>query len=98
MQHRIPFLFRTCLLLLAGTLLAFIVSPIRISALEITLIWDSNNEPDLAGYRVYVREEGEAFDYDRPDWEGPETNCTIQGLDDDTQYYFVVRAFDTYGN
>ena len=98
MQPRYAFLFRTSLLVLTGTLLMLIVLPPRAVALDVTLIWGSNSEPDLAGYRVYLRAEGETFDYDQPEWEGPETNCTIQDLDDDTHYYFVVRAFDGSGN
>ncbi len=95
---RFSIFVRTSLLLLAGTLLMLIVNSPSAVALDVTLIWGSNSEPDLDGYRVYLREEDETFDYDRPEWEGPETNCTIQDLDDDTHYYFVVRAFDTSGN
>lgn len=92
------FLFRTLLLFLAGTLSVLLVSPPSVDALGVNLVWAPNSEPDLAGYRVYLREEHESFDYNRPEWEGPETSCPIQGLDEDTHYYFVVRAFDTAGN
>lgn len=61
-------------------------------------MWGANHEADLAGYRVFVREDGRSFDYGFPEWEGSETGCTIQDLDEDTHYYFVVRAFDTAGN
>jgi hypothetical protein len=67
-------------------------------ALDVTLIWGPNSEPDLAGYRLYLRRDGEFFDYDHPEWEGPEPTCTVRDLDEDTHYYFVVRAFDTAGN
>ena len=60
--------------------------------------WDPNSESDLAGYRIFVRAEGESYNYAQPDWEGTATTCTIYGLDDDTNYYFVARAFDTANN
>jgi len=60
--------------------------------------WDTNTEPDLEGYRVFYREEGQNYDFDFPDWEGDETTCTLYGLDDNTAYYFVSRAYDIYGN
>ncbi len=98
MRLQYPILFRTSLLFLASTLWLLIVSPPSAAALDVTLVWEANSEPDLAGYRVYLREEAESFDYDRPEWEGPETSYTLQDLDEDTHYYFVVRAFDAFGN
>ncbi len=67
-------------------------------SVDITLAWDANTEPDLAGYRIFVRAEGESYDYLSPDWEGTDTTCTIYGLADGTNYYFVARAFDTSNN
>ena len=40
-----------------------------------------------------MRQEGENYDYKRPEWIGPKTSCTIDNLDDETNYCFVVRAF-----
>jgi hypothetical protein len=67
---------------------------------QVALAWESNNEPDLAGYRVFSREDGQGFDYNNPIWEGDktETTCTLYGLDDNITYCFVVRAFDISGN
>ena len=74
--------------------------PQNVYALDITLAWDANSEEDLAGYRVFCRDEGESYNYNDPDWEGDktETSCTIYNLDDHTTYCFVVRAFDTSNN
>jgi len=62
------------------------------------LAWDANDETDLDGYRIFVRAEGESYNYADPDWEGTATTCTIYGLADDTNYFFVARAFDIAGN
>ena len=64
---------------------------------QVTLEWSPNSEPDLAGYRVFLREEGQSYDYTNPSWEGTETTCTIYNLDETKTYYFVARAFDTEG-
>lgn len=98
MRNRTTFFFRTGLLLLIGIMGMLVILPTRAVALNVTLTWQPNLEPDLAGYRVYLREEGESFDYDRPEWEGIDLSCTIRDLDDDTHYYFAVTAFDTSGN
>ncbi len=67
-------------------------------AVDIQLTWDANSEPDLAGYRLFMRGEGESYDYSSPDWEGTATTYTFQGLDETQNYYFVARAFDTSNN
>ena len=74
-----------------------LISPNIASAVQVTLEWGANSEPDLAGYRVFSRQEGQNYDYSNPVYEGLETTCTIFDLDDDTAYYFVVRAYDTSG-
>jgi len=62
------------------------------------LAWDPNSENDLAGYRIFYREEGQSYNYEELAWEGSETTCTIYNLDDNATYYFVARAFDTRGS
>jgi hypothetical protein len=62
-----------------------------------TFQWDTNSEPDLAGYRVFCREEGQSYDYTNPSWKGTDTTCTIFNLDETKTYYFVSRSFDTQG-
>ena len=66
-------------------------------AINATLQWSATGETDLAGYRVFCREEGEYYNYTNPSWEGTKTICTIYGLDENKAYYFVARAFDTEG-
>lgn len=66
---------------------------------QVTLQWNPNNQAP-AGYRLYGREEGSSYNYDEPWWEGDQsfTQCTIDQLDENTTYYFVVRAFDAADN
>jgi len=59
---------------------------------------DPNTEADLAGYRIFSREQSQSYDYASPSWEGTDTSCTIYNLDETKTYCFVARAFDTYGN
>jgi len=63
----------------------------------VTLEWSPNSETDLAGYRAFVREAHQGYDYSSPVWEGTETTCVIPNLLDDKDYRFVVRAYDTEG-
>jgi len=80
-------------------LLMLFLSPATVAhGFEPSFAWNANTEPDLAGYRVFYREQGQNYDYNNPAWEGTETTCTITGLDGNTTYYFVSRAYDTAGN
>ena len=86
---------------LKSLILAFVIVCFAASfalATEVTLAWDPNKEPDLAGYRIFCRQAGTEYDYKVPAWEGTETTCTISGLSDGVVYEFVARAFDTSGN
>ena len=65
-----------------------------LSSTQVTLKWSANTESDLAGYKVFCREEDQPYNYINPAWETTETTCTIYDLDEFKTYYFVVRAFD----
>ncbi len=64
---------------------------------QVSLQWDPNTEADVAGYRIYSREQSQSYDYSAPAWEGTDTSCTIYNLDETKTYCFVARAFDTSG-
>ena len=68
-----------------------------VCAVNITLQWAPNPEPNLAGYRVFHHEEGQAYDYANPSMEVKENSCDIGHLYKNKALYFVVRAFDTAG-
>jgi len=73
-------------------------SGILAAATQVSLAWDENNEPDLAGYYLYVRQAEEAYNYSSPEWEGSDTACTIYNLIDTVDYCFIVRAYNADGN
>lgn len=83
------------LLLIALMLLGL---PACAAAKEITLIWDPSPDETVVGYRVYMREAGEDYDFDKPEKEVTNNEATIRGLDENRTYFFVVRAFDADGN
>jgi hypothetical protein len=66
-------------------------------AVDVTLKWTPNNEPNLAGYKVFYRQEGQLYNYTSPYWETTDPTCTIYDLDETKTYYFIVRAFSTEG-
>jgi hypothetical protein len=59
---------------------------------SITLAWDPNVQPP-DGYKVFQRENGQAYAYDSPAWTGGTTSATISNLIIGKTYFFVVRAF-----
>jgi hypothetical protein len=65
---------------------------------DIALAWNPNTENHIIGYRLFCRQHGKDYDYDTPIWEGNDTKCTVSNLEENSDYFFVVRAFDTYGN
>ena len=66
-------------------------------AVDVCLEWNPNSEPDLAGYKIFYRESGQAYDYSNPAWQGQETTCRVSGLIQGDSYYFTGRAYDTEG-
>ena len=98
MKFRFPSFLACAFVYFVSLILIFFLSAQNVYSLDVTLVWESNGEKDLAGYRIYYSEEGQSYNYKVPDWEGSDTTCTIYNLNDYTTYYFVVRAFDTRGS
>jgi hypothetical protein len=77
------------------TLLLIMAIPAASYALcDATLKWGNGND-QLEGYYVFGREEGQEYDYDEPWWQGDATfgECTIDELEEDKTYFFVIRAY-----
>lgn len=62
-------------------------------AADVTLMWDAN-DPAPEGYRLFVHETGQEFDYASPAWQGITSQATITDLAEGIEYHFVCRAFD----
>ena len=90
------FLFFCCLFFLTFTLVLFISSE-NVYSFDVTLTWDENSDPELAGYKIFSRQEGQNYNYASPAWTGTEETCTIDNLDEAIIYYFVARAYNTSG-
>ena len=77
----------------AGLIILF---PRLIFAYQVTLAWDPNTEPDLAGYIVYW---GNASrNYPNIADVGNTTTHTITGLEEGRIYYLAVTAYDVNNN
>ena len=80
-------------LIIFAMAIAFFVPGIA-SAAEVTLAWDANTEPDLAGYKIYRRTSP------NDDWvlvitvDSSTTTYTDSNLNPDTQYYYTITAYD----
>lgn len=70
-----------------------LLTVISATAASVTINWMPNH-PTPEGYRVFARRSDQHFDFSMPDWEGVDTVCRIDGLEDQTEYFFVVQAFD----
>ena len=95
-SYRLNFSFLFWLIFLTLNLLFFFNFDAS-GATRVSLEWVPNSEPDLVGYRVFCREQGQSYDYTNPLWEGTDTYCTIYDLDETKTNCFVVRAIDAEG-
>jgi hypothetical protein len=66
-----------------------------VHAADITLAWDQNSEPDIAGYRVYYGQESRS--YTNAVDVGNYTSCVIADLEDGETYYFAATAYNNDG-
>jgi hypothetical protein len=78
-----------------ATAFAILLLPQMASAATVTIAWDRNPEPDIAGYRIsYGTVSGV---YTNTVDVGNRLDYQIRGVDDGQKYYFVVRAYNTGG-
>jgi hypothetical protein len=61
----------------------------------VTLAWDPSEDPTVAGYYIYAREENSTTPL-RIDV-GAATQATVNSLKEGLRYGFTVTAYDTYG-
>ena len=63
-------------------------------AIDVSLTWQPNTEPDLAGYNIYYKSGSSALPYSVKIDVGNATAYKIKNLSDEETYYFVVTAYD----
>ena len=84
--------FRFIKVIFAVCYYLLIAFPIIAFADDVTLQWDAN-DPVPNGYRLFMRLDGETYDYANPIWEGEDTTHLVQSLTVGVNYHFVVRAY-----
>jgi hypothetical protein len=67
-----------------------------VHSFQIRLAWDQNTESNLAGYKVYYR----TFDENYTSYAdvGNHSAAEVSHIMPGTEYFFVVTAYDRYGN
>ncbi len=80
-----------CLTGMAALILCLLMPWAAIAA-TVSLEWDPSSQSH-DGYRVFMRSEGQNFDYKNPAWQGTATTCSIDNLKEGNTYYFVARVF-----
>ena len=87
-----PFLFALCLILML---------PVIAWSAAITMTWDRNQEPDIAGYRIYYGTQSGIYDNTVTIYDSAnlplERSYTVDGLSEGTTYYFALKTFDQAG-
>jgi hypothetical protein len=83
----------------ASFILVLLFCPLEAYSAQLTFSWQPSTDPDVAGYRLFCRRNGQGYDYSHPAWEGTGTTCVYEfDAAVDATYCYVVRAFDTAGN
>ena len=82
--------------LLLITLLLTMTAPPSLFGASVVLRWQPNTEPDLTGYNIYYGTQPRSYRPPIP-VEGTAT-YTLEGLEENTLYYFAVTAVDNNGN
>jgi hypothetical protein len=65
-------------------------------AANVTLAWDSNTEPDLAGYKIFYGTSSR--NYSKSIDVGNVVEYTVADLQEGTTYYFAAKAYDYTDN
>ena len=73
-------------------------SPAPQSSASVTLGWNPNTEPDLAGYKVYEATSPGSYGAAIATLPANATSFVATGLQPGVTYFFVITAYDTSGN
>src|SRR3989475_6293918 len=72
------------------------LSPTSSSAAQVTLTWDANTDPDLAGYKLYYGTSSRSYQLSVD--VGNVTSYTLSGLLEGQIYYFAATAYTVSHN
>jgi len=93
-MHRLTQFLKPSVRILSILIIFFI--PVLLHSASVSVSWNSNTEPDLAGYQVYYGTQsgnyGVVIDV------GNVTEYTVSGLEVGKSYYFAVTAYDENWN
>jgi len=78
-------------------LFALLASMVTGHSASVTLAWDPNPEPDIAGYNIYWRTNGGSYGVPNLVTVTNGTEGTVSNLLYGVQYLFVATAFNTSG-
>src|SRR5712691_6950538 len=67
-------------------------APALSSAAQVTLAWDANTDPDLAGYKLYYGTSSRSYQSSVD--VGNVTSYTLSGLLEGQTYYFAATAYN----
>jgi len=95
-RHKRTHLLRTALLSVGVWAAILVVTATGSHAANVTLAWDSNAEPDLAGYIVYYGTASRI--YPNTVDVGKVNSFEVTGLTSGQTYYFAVTAYDSQRN
>jgi len=84
--------FKKCVGCSVIALLFCFVTPCH--AMDITLAWDANTEPNLAGYKVYYDTDGSGAPYSNEIDVEDVTEYTLRDLPDGEVHFFAVTAYN----
>ncbi|MFQ5964326.1 MAG: fibronectin type III domain-containing protein, partial [Candidatus Scalinduaceae bacterium] len=76
--------------------LILFVSTTNVYSAQVTLSWNANSEPDLAGYKLYHGTSSR--NYDTIIDVGNKTSHTISNLIEGETYYIALTAYDIFNN
>jgi hypothetical protein len=68
------------------------------STTSVTLAWNPNTDPDLAGYKIYESTSSGTYGAAIATVPPSTTSFAVTGLQRGVTYYFVITAYDTSGN
>lgn len=68
------------------------------STTSVTLAWNPNTDPDLAGYKIYETTSSGTYGAAIATVPAPATSFVVAGLQRGVTYFFVITAYDTSGN